>query len=237
MPRCAYQHHRFDLGHGSAARRLTFDASEDIYPVFSPDGSRIVFMSLRDGNANLYQKFTNGAKNEEPLLKSAENKIPYSWSADGRFLLYAVQTAKTKGDIWILPMEGSTKEPMLFQATEFNETAARFSPDGHWIGYQSDESGRVEVYVREFLLGSDGKPEATGKHQISSGGGESRNGARMARSCFTCLATAGRSCRRKSAPSRFSNPCQARCSSTAHSRHHRSGRHGRRKALSRRDAG
>jgi Tol biopolymer transport system component len=161
----------FDLMRGGAATRFTFDASQDVSPVFSPDGSRIVFMSLRDGVGNLYQKFTNGAKNEEPLLKSAENKIPYSWSEDGRFLLYTVQTAKTKGDIWILPMEGGTKEPMLFQATEFTETMARFSPDGHWIAYQSDESGRYEVYVREFLLGSDGKPEATGKHQISNGGG------------------------------------------------------------------
>jgi Tol biopolymer transport system component/predicted Ser/Thr protein kinase len=161
----------FDLVHGGVATRFTFDASQDTSPVFSPDGSRIVFMSLRDGTANLYQKFTNGAKNEEPLLKSAENKIPYSWSEDGRFLLYTVQTAKTKGDIWILPMEGSTKEPILFQATEFNESMARFSPDGRWIAYESDESGRFEVYVREFLLGSDGKAEATGKHQISNGGG------------------------------------------------------------------
>jgi hypothetical protein len=55
---------------------------------------------------------------------------------------------------------------MPFQATEFNETGAQFSPDGHWIAYDSDESGRYEVYVREFSFGSDGKPEATGKHQI-----------------------------------------------------------------------
>jgi eukaryotic-like serine/threonine-protein kinase len=161
----------FDLIRGGAATRFTFDASQDESPVFSPDGSRIVFMSLRDGSANLYQKLTNGAKNEEPLLKSAENKIPYSWSGDGRFLLYTVQTAKTKGDIWILPMEGSKQEPMPFQATEFNEAFPRFSPDGHWVAYESNESGRYEVYVREFSLGSDGKPEATGKHQISNGGG------------------------------------------------------------------
>jgi len=62
-------------------------------------------------------------------------------------------------------------KPMPFQATEFTETGARFSPDGRWIAYESDESGRVEVYVREFSLGSGGKPEATGKHQISNGGG------------------------------------------------------------------
>jgi len=67
-------------------------------------------------------------------------------------------------------MEGSKKDPMPFQATEFNETRALLSPDGHWIAYDSDESGRIEVYVRELLLGSDGKPEPTGKHQISNAG-------------------------------------------------------------------
>jgi Tol biopolymer transport system component/predicted Ser/Thr protein kinase len=160
-----------DLMRAGAATRFTFDASIVGDPVFSPDGSRIVFLSNRDGPGNLYQKLTNGAKNEEPLLKSTEAKFPTSWSGDGRFLLYAVRTAKAKGAIWILPMEGSKKEPMPFQVTEFSETFARFSPDGRWIAYDSDESGRGEVYVREFLLGSDGKPEATGKHQISTGGG------------------------------------------------------------------
>jgi Tol biopolymer transport system component len=161
----------FDLTRGGAAMRFTFDASENSSPVFSPDGSFIAFTSTRDGPRNLYQKFTNGAKDEEALLKSGEPKYPDSWSGDGRFLLYTVVSPKTKDDIWILPMEGSQKAPMLFQGTEFNETVAQFSPDGHWIAYDSDESGRYEVYVREFSLGSDGKPEATGKHQISNGGG------------------------------------------------------------------
>ncbi len=161
----------FDLTQSGAATRFTFDTSADMYPVFSPDGSRIVFTSLRDGSANLYQKLTNGAKDEELLLKSGEAKYSASWSSDGRYLLYTEVSPKTKLDIWILAMEGSQKAPMLFQGTEFNETDAQLSPDGHWIAYASDESGRYEVYVREFSLGSDGKPEATAKHQISSGGG------------------------------------------------------------------
>jgi eukaryotic-like serine/threonine-protein kinase len=161
----------FDLTRGGDATRFTFDTSEDIYPVFSPDGGRIVFTSLRDGSANLYQKLTNGAKDEEPLLKSAEAKYPSSWSRDGRFLLYTDVSPKTKDDIWILPLEGGRKAPVLFQGTEFNETMGRFSPDGRWIAYYSDESGHYEVYIREFSLGSDGKPEPTAKHQISNGGG------------------------------------------------------------------
>jgi Tol biopolymer transport system component len=132
----------FDLTRGGAAMRFTFDASENSSPVFSPDGSFIAFTSTRDGPRNLYQKFTNGAKDEEALLKSGEPKYPDSWSGDGRFLLYTVVSPKTKDDIWILPMEGSQKAPMLFQGTEFNETVAQFSPDGHWIAYDSDESGR-----------------------------------------------------------------------------------------------
>lgn len=110
-------------------------------------------------------------QDEEVLLKSSEVKFPYSWSSDGRFLLYVVQTPKAREDIWILPMEGSQKAPMLFQGTEFDEDEPQFSADGRWIAYISDESGRYEVYVREFALGVDGKPESTPKHQISSGGG------------------------------------------------------------------
>jgi Tol biopolymer transport system component len=159
-----------DLTRGGASTRFTFDASLDTYPVWSADGNRIVFLSLRDGTANLYQKLTSGAKDEVPLLKTDEAKYPYSWSVDGHFLLYSVVTPKAKDDVWILPMDGRQK-PMLFQGTEFNETGPRFSPDGHWIAYASDESGAYEVFVREFSLGSDGKPEATAKHQISNGGG------------------------------------------------------------------
>jgi eukaryotic-like serine/threonine-protein kinase len=160
----------YDLTGRGAPARFTFDSSRDIYPVYSPDGSRIVFQSFRDGTYNLYQKLTNGAKNEELLLKSDELTYPYSWSRDGRFLAYTVQTAKTKDDIWILPMDGNSK-PMLFQGTEFNETGAQFSPEGHWIAYQSNAGGRDEVYVREFVIGSDGKPEATPPHLVSAGGG------------------------------------------------------------------
>jgi eukaryotic-like serine/threonine-protein kinase len=118
----------------------------------------------------LYRKSTNGIKDEELLLKSDELKIPSSISPDGRYLLYTLVTSKTKADVWILTLDGSHKS-MPVQVSEFNEAEAKFSPDGRWIAYQSDESGRPEVYVREFTLGSDGKPEATQSNPISNGGG------------------------------------------------------------------
>ena len=155
----------YDLTRAGASTRFTFGSSFDSAPLFSPDGSRIVFSSDQE---TLYQKLTSGVKNEEPLLRSAGEKSATSWSLDGRFLLYV-----QKGGVWILPMspasDGSPRQPMLFQ--EVNGGSAQFSPDGHWIAYTSNESGRDEVYVREFSLDSDGKPVATPKHQISTSGG------------------------------------------------------------------
>jgi Tol biopolymer transport system component len=162
-----------DLSGSEAPTRFTFDASADADPVWSPDGTQIVFSSSRDGSPNLYRKPANGSREEEPLLKSDVAKYATSWSRNGRFLLYQAVDPKTKADLWILPDPGASpdaSQPILFQRTEANEVEARFSPDGRWIVYMSDETGRYEAYVREFVLGPDGKPQATPKHQISTGG-------------------------------------------------------------------
>jgi Tol biopolymer transport system component len=150
--------------------KFTFGSAVDTAPVWSPDGSRIVFSSNRDGQFNLYQKPASGVKDEEVLLKSSEAKYPWGWSRDGRFLLYSVNNPKTKSDTWVLPMEGD-KKPFPFLVTEFNERGARFSPDGHWVAYDSDESGPNEVYVRSFTMNSAGKVEVGGKLLISNGVG------------------------------------------------------------------
>jgi Tol biopolymer transport system component len=160
-----------DLSRGGASTRFTFGSLVDINPVWSPDGSRIVFSSNRDGPYNLYQKPANGGNDEQLLLKSSEDKSASSWSRDGRFLLYTVVHPKTKLDIWVLPLEGGRK-PVPFLSTEFNDRQARFSPDGHWVAYSSDESGQDEVYVRSFSMNSAGTAvEAGGKWPISNGGG------------------------------------------------------------------
>jgi len=154
----------FDLARGTQTR-LTFDPAFDTYPVWSPDGSKIAFASNRKGPFNLYQKAANGVGSEELLLESPSDDRPLSWSRDGRYLAYARldPAGKTKLDIWILPLFGDRK-PFPFLESEFNEASGEFSPDGHWLAYASDETGKYEVYVVPF-------PGGSGKWQISTGGG------------------------------------------------------------------
>ncbi len=160
-----------DVSPGGAVTRFTFGSASDTTPVWSPDGSRIVFSSNRDGPYNLYQKPTNGREDEVALLKSSENKFATSWSRDGRFLLYTVAHANNKSAIWVLPLEGDRK-PVPFLITEFNEGQARFSPDGHWVAYTSDESRHLAVYVRSLSMNSPGTAlGAGGKWQVSDGYG------------------------------------------------------------------
>ncbi len=161
----------FDLARASSSR-FTFYPAFDNFPLWSPDGKRIAFSSSRDGPWNLYQKAASGAGEEELLLKTTSNKWTTDWSPDGRFLLYTELDPKTRADLWALPPSGESRnaerKPMPFLRTEFDERNARFSPDGRWVSYQSNESGRDEIYVRGF---SPGEPGSRGKWQVSTGGG------------------------------------------------------------------
>jgi serine/threonine protein kinase/Tol biopolymer transport system component len=143
--------------------RFTFNPAVEDDPIWSPDGAHIAFTSEREGKKDIYQKLSSGAGGEELLLKSDVNKDTTDWSADGRYILYENNDPKTKGDLWVLPLFGD-KQPFPFLATEFNERQGHFSPDGHWVAFTSDESGKTEVYVQSF-------PAAGGKVQISTGGG------------------------------------------------------------------
>jgi serine/threonine protein kinase len=157
----------FDLSRGGSSR-FTFGPGSASSPVWSSDGSRIAFFSIRDGPYNLYQKLSSGAGSDEPLLKSSNNKYPLSWSPDGRFLLYAEQDPKmARRSLWILPLEGGGK-PFPFLRTAFNGFFGQFSSDGRWTAYTTDESGREEVYVRPF---SGAEAGAGGKWLISNNGG------------------------------------------------------------------
>ncbi len=146
---------------GAYATRFTFDPSHDIFPVWSPDGSRIIWRSSREGSNRLYRKAASGDGQEEPLFNV--NGYPTDWSRDGHFIIYDQTDPKTKQDVWVLPLGGDQK-PFPFLRTEANEGGAQLSPDGRWLAYASDESGKFEVYVQRF-------PAGGGKRQISAGGG------------------------------------------------------------------
>jgi hypothetical protein len=103
----------------------------------------------------LYQRAIGGAGHDELLLKTPNNKSPYQFSRDGRLLIYSESDPKTKWDIWILPLDGSDPKPKVFLHSEYNETYAQLSPDGHWLAYTSDESGKPEVWVRSFPAGDN----------------------------------------------------------------------------------
>ena len=149
--------------------RFTFDPSLDRFPIWSPDGSRVVFDSNRKGHRDLYVKSSNGAGSEELLLESAQDKGASDWSRDGRFLLYYSLDPQTAYDIWVLPMEGDRK-PFVFLKTNFDERRAKFSPDGRWVAYMSNESGRYEIYVRPFNGNAPGT-SVGGQWQVSTSGG------------------------------------------------------------------
>jgi len=151
-----------ETGRGVASR-FTFDVAVENAPVWSPDGSQVVFRSSRKGVHDLFEKPASGTADEQPLLVTSEAKSPLDWSPDGGFLLYSTQDAKTGSDLWVLPLTGERK-PFALVQTSFEEIEGQFSPDGRWLAYASNESGRYEIYIRTF-------PEAGGKWQVSVTGG------------------------------------------------------------------
>jgi len=158
--------------------RFTFDSGSDSHPVWSPDGNRIVYGAQRnaDGFFNLYEKPSNLAGNEEVLLKSQMHKVPSSFSPDGRYLLFFNPVPPSK--VWIVPVAAGVEHKAVpFEQSSFSEAVGRFSPDGRWIAYTSDESGKEEIYVRPFDpsiasgSSSGGQTPVSGKWMVSKGGG------------------------------------------------------------------
>jgi eukaryotic-like serine/threonine-protein kinase len=158
-----------DLASGSSTR-LTFDKATGVrQAAWAPDGAKIVFLSNRDGVGGFYQKATNGAGSDELVFKGGQGLAVNQWSRDGRFLIFGMADPETKNDLWLLPMAGERK-PIPWIRSPFNETGGRISPDGRWVAYRSDESGRNDVYVQPFNSSADsGTSAAAGKWMVSRG--------------------------------------------------------------------
>ena len=143
--------------------------------VWSPDGKRIAYRGTRAGFRNIYWKPADGTGNEERVTTSENIQTPGSWSPDGRLLAFYETSPETGGDIWVLHLDGERKAEQ-FLKTPFNEIYPRFSPDGHWLAYVSDESGQNETYVQPY-------PGPGEKTQVSTEGGSepvwSRNGREL----------------------------------------------------------
>lgn len=154
--------------------RFTSDVEPDIAPMWSPAGDRIIFSSRKD-RFNLYERPISGSV-AEVLLTTEQTKSATDWSRDGRVLLFRSLDPQSSWDIWAMPMHGDRK-PFAVVRTRFEERDARFSPDGKWIAYQSNESGQFEIYVQPFQ-------SAGARRRISTDGGVQPQWSRDGRELF-----------------------------------------------------
>jgi Tol biopolymer transport system component len=169
-----------DLEH-NVESRFTFDLSGvNRSPVWSPDGSRVAFTSSRAGTYSIFEKPSNQIGEERQLFRSETASLPYDWSRDGKFLILASTRPKTFSRLDLLafpigrgePANRGERKPIPLIESTASEWMGQLSPDGRWLAYVSDETGRSEVYVQPFALGS--QRAVAGKWQISAVGGEPR---------------------------------------------------------------
>jgi Tol biopolymer transport system component len=147
----------YDLQRGGA-KRLTFDPAADSVPIWSPDAARLVFASNRTSFNDLHIKNSDGAQEEKSIVHGNIDKFPNDWSRDGKYILYTQDT-----DLWFVTLP-ELKSSLFLKAPSVLRNG-QFSPDGKWVAYASNESGKWEIYVTSF-------PEPRGKWQVSAGGGE-----------------------------------------------------------------
>jgi Tol biopolymer transport system component len=163
--------------------RVTFDGNTDS-PIWTSDGKRIAFGTVRAGAYKVFSKLADGSGMEEELVSGKTTYNAGDWSRDGRFFIFEETDPSTGRNIWLLPLEGDPsagsgqgRKPRPLLQTRFVETSPRLSPDGRWLAYASDESGRFEVYVQPF-------PGPGGKWQASTDGGASPIWARDGKQLF-----------------------------------------------------
>ena len=152
-----------DLSRDNAKTRLNKGESFSSIPIWSNDGSQVAYGST-ESVYRLYRRAGNGTGQGEVLVESNNWMIPSCWSEDGQYIVYHESDPKTGFDIWLLPLGGNRK-PRVYLRTDFDERNGRISPDGRWMAYSSNESGKLEVYVRTFPDPNEGK------WPVSVGGG------------------------------------------------------------------
>lgn len=154
----------YDLKRGTASR-LTFNPADDVNPIWSRDGSQIFFSSLRGGpHYGLYEKAADGLGSTQPISQSPNQDAALDdISADGRYAIYDTATALASDQLWVLPLFGDRK-PFRFVQGNSGAASAQFSPNGHYVAYNSVETGREEIYVQTF-------PQPSGRWEISTAGG------------------------------------------------------------------
>ena len=158
-----------------ASNRLTFDPAQDGNPLWSPDGSQIIWQSAREGAWGVYRKPANGSGDDEVLYKSRPGGTfaLTDWTRDGRFVIFHAAGPSAKADIFALPVGPGTsadRQPIPVIQTPAAELGGYVSPDSKWIAYISDESGRQELYVQAFSPGTKaGSAAVSGKWMVSKG--------------------------------------------------------------------
>ena len=153
---------QIDLARDGTTSRLTTDPAAEFDPAWSRGGTQVAFVSTRRGPLALFRRDSSG--DEELLVESPERGITApDWSPDDSLLMYTEGTYATDRDLWTIPLSGD-RRPSVFLRTAFSERNGTFSPDGRWVAFESDQSGRTEIYVRPF-------PVRAGEFPVSRDGG------------------------------------------------------------------
>lgn len=157
------------------AHRFTFDTGIDATPIWSPNGTQIAFRSNRTGINQIYVKATNSAAPEERVPASELGIGVSDWSRDGRVILFVALDPATSLDLWAYSTADRKATPVV--RSPFEERDGQFSPDGKWLAFATNESGRMEVWVQAF-------PQASEKWQVSTSGGSQPRWRRDGRELF-----------------------------------------------------
>jgi eukaryotic-like serine/threonine-protein kinase len=160
-------------------QRVTFSASDETNPIYSPDGATIVFASNREGPTQLFEKPSSGVGTEAALVRTDGDSIPIDWSADGHFLIFRMVNKQGVNEGWVLPMTGERKPFGYLQSNDLYQNLPRLSPNGRWLAYfASDVLGKsTDIFLQSF-------PKPGGKWQVSTGGGISERWSRDGKELF-----------------------------------------------------